>query len=124
MMAVLMATGAKAAPPISENAYINDRLFAAAVGDEIRKNCPDISARMVYVLVQLQRLKSYGRSQGYTDEEMEAYVEDKGAQNAMRARRDAYLKSAGVTKGDAASYCRLGRREIDGGTLIGSLLRG
>ena len=122
-VALAGAVAEAAPPPLSQNDYINDRLFAAAVGDEIRKNCGSISARMVYVLVQLQRLKSYARSQGYTDAQMEAYVEDKAEQDKMRARRDAYLASHGVTKGDEASYCALGRKEIAAGTITGSLLR-
>jgi hypothetical protein len=118
------ASGAQAErPPLRENAQIYDSLFAAAVGDEIRKNCPSISARMFRVWRGARELEAQARAQGYTEEEVKAFLKSKTERARMRRLRDAYLESHGVVEDDPQSYCRLGREEIARNTLTGSLLR-
>jgi len=118
------AVGADAMPPLRENARINDSLLAAAIGDEIRDNCPTISARMLVVLREMQKLKNYARAAGYSEAEVKAFLKSKEERNRMRGLRDAYLAENGVVTGDAESYCRLGRQEMRDKTLTGTLLRG
>lgn len=121
LLAAPLAAGAL--PPLSENRHINDRLFAAAVGDEIRNNCPGISARMMTVLAEARALERHALGLGYTEAQIRAYLRDREARRAMRARRDAWLEANGAVPGDADSYCRIGLREIEARSFIGSLLR-
>jgi len=119
-----VATAAEAErPPLRENAHIYNSLFAVAVGDEIRKKCPSISARMFRVWRGARELEAYARAEGYTEEEVKTFLRSKKERARMRKLRDAYLKAHGVVAGDAQSYCRLGREEIARNTLTGSLLR-
>lgn len=110
-------------PPLIEDAHITGEFVAAAVGDEIRQNCPTISARVFVVLGRINELGSYARGRGYTDDEIKAFRESRANKDELNRRRDAYLAQNGVVAGDAESYCRLGRREIEAGSRIGTLLR-
>ncbi|WP_212525267.1 DUF5333 domain-containing protein [Actibacterium sp. MT2.3-13A] len=114
---------AQALPPINQDEHIMNSLLAAAIGDEIRKNCPTISPRLFKVWSEAKALERYALDKGYTEEEIEALLDSKPERKAMRARRDAYLAANGVVAGDAGSYCALGEREIAAGSLTGSLLQ-
>ena len=111
------------APRISENAHIVNSLLAAAIGDEIRKNCPTISARLIRVYREAKELERFALNAGYSKDEVEAFLDSEDEKQAMRERRDAYLAANGVVSGDAESYCALGVKEIANGSLTGKLLR-
>lgn len=119
-----MAASAADLPPLNQNQRIVNEFLAAAVGDEIRNNCPSIHARLIYVLRKASELESYAKSLGYTDEDIKAFRKDRDNKAMLRGMRDDYLAQHGVTAGDAESYCRLGREEMKNETLIGSLLWG
>ena len=123
LMLSLLVTSAAALTPLPEEKHINDQLLAASVGDEIRKNCPRISARMFVVWQKANALENYARDKGYDEDEVNDFLKDKGERKRMKSLRNAYLESNGVTKGNADSYCALGQKEIDDKSLIGELLR-
>lgn len=114
---------AMALPPLKENTRVQQEFLAAAVGDEIRKNCPSISARMLRVMGRANDLEKYALGLGYSKDDIKEMRQDQSAKAALKALRDAYLTQNGVTKGDAASYCRLGMAEIEKNSLTGWLLR-
>jgi hypothetical protein len=125
LAALLPATTAAAElPPLTENERVVGEFLAAAVGDEIRKNCPSIHARIFYVLWKANELEDYALSLGYTEEDIRAFRKDPENKAFLRQLRDDYLAQNGVTPGDSESYCRLGRQEMENKTLIGSLLWG
>jgi Family of unknown function (DUF5333) len=115
-----LATPAFALPPLSENSYINDRLIQARVADRIRKECGDISARFAYAYSQARALKQYALDQGYTDAQIEAFLDSKPDKDRVKAAAEAYLRANGAT--DEAGFCALGRKEIANGTVAGSLI--
>lgn len=123
VLALLISGTASAKPPLRENAYINDRLYVAAIADELRNRCPSVDARMGLVRTQGLALFNYALKQGYSRQEISDYLESKPDNARMKARRDRYLEAKGVSRGDAESYCRLARAEIAGGTSVGDLLR-
>ena len=110
-------------PPLIEDSHVTGEFVAAAVGDEIRKNCPTISARVFVVLGRINELGRYARDRGYSDAEIDAFRKSEANKAELDRRRDAYLAGNGVVAGDAESYCRLGRREIEARSRIGTLLR-
>ena len=125
-LAALVLPGPLAAsnlPPLIEDDHVVGEFVAAAVGDEIRQNCPTISARMFTVLGRINELSSYARERGYSDDEIEAFRKSPENKAELNRRRDAYLAANGVVAGDAESYCRLGRSEIEARSRIGTLLR-
>lgn len=125
LLTASLAAGAVAAQnrlPLNEEPHINDSLISAAIGELIRRNCSSISPRYLVVFSKIRALESYARDKGYTEEEVEAFLDDKDEQKRVRRAAMSYLREQGVVKGDEASYCAAGRAEIDKGTLTGEML--
>lgn len=124
LLAIAAAAGAaQALPPLKDDPRVQREFLAVAIGDEIRKKCPSIRARMMRVLSRANDLESYALGLGYTKADISAMREDPGAKAWLTAQRDHYLSKNGVTPGDTDSYCRLGLQEIAKNSLTGWLLR-
>ena len=128
LILTLIAAPALAAPvaaqsKIAADAHVTEVLLAARVGDVIRNTCPSISARFLAVYGEMNALKSYARGQGYSEDEVKAFLRDPAEKDRIKALAAAYLAKAGAREGDAESYCVVGRDEIAKGTRAGSLLR-
>ena len=122
MISVLGLPGA-ARPPLETNQRVQNEFLAGAVGDEIRKNCPSISARLLRVAKRIRELESYALSLGYSRSDIEKMRKSPSAKAKLKSMRDAYLSKNGVVAGNSASYCSLGRAEIKKKSLTGWLLR-
>ncbi len=123
-LALVMGTGAGASAlqPLRDNTYVTDRLVAARVADRIRKTCPDIGARLVYAFSQAYALKSWAEKQGYSDDEIDAFLKDKAEKRIIYDRAEEYLASRGAVNGNVEGFCALGFKEISAGSIIGSLI--
>lgn len=119
----LLAAPVAAKPPLRDVPAIDDALLDLGIADRIRKNCPDISARMLTAIGYLYGLKDKARELGYSDAEIEAYVDSDAEKARMKARGAAFFKARGVDTSDPQSYCALGRAEIQKSSRIGSLLK-
>ncbi len=108
--------------PLAEEAHINESLLAVAVADKVRHTCPNMYARMVTFYFKAKALEKYARKLGYTEVEVEAFLDDKAEKARVNGLAQAYMAERGVIEGDVESYCQLGRAEIEAGSLIGSLL--
>lgn len=120
----LVATGSVglAKPALRDVPQIDDGLFQIALADQIRKKCPDISARLLRAYGALRGLAQDARALGYSDAEVEAFVESDVEKARMRKREAAYFKAQGFRQ-DAKGYCSLGRKEIERNSAAGRLLR-
>ncbi|MBW4707912.1 DUF5333 domain-containing protein [Roseobacter sp. YSTF-M11] len=119
----LLVTGAAAAnPPLREVKSIDDGLFAIGLADQIRKNCPVISARIFRAVGALQDLNSQAMALGYTKKEIDAHVDSDAEKDRLRARAAAYMAERDLTT-DEAGYCALGKAEISRNSTVGVLLR-
>ena len=108
--------------PVQEEPHIRESLVAGRIADVLRNECGSLNARMLLVLQKLEELKQYAIAQGYTEEEVKAFLKDNKQKAKLRAEARRYLAKAGAVEGDEESYCRVGRDEIAKGTLAGSLL--
>ncbi|MCW9044296.1 MAG: DUF5333 domain-containing protein [Pseudopelagicola sp.] len=117
------ASSAAARPHLRDVTEINDGLFAVAIAREIKDHCPDITARYFRAFNFLANLKRKARDLGYTNDEIDAYVENDEEKARMRARGEAYLAAKDVSYDDPQSFCALGREEIKKSSQIGVLLR-
>lgn len=117
------ASAAQGLPPLKDNKRVRSEFLSAAIGDEIRKNCPSISARDSRVRSQTLKLINYALGLGYTWTDINRMRRDPAAIAELEALRDRYLAQNGVRRGDTASYCRLGMAEIAKNSLTGWLLR-
>ena len=126
-IAIALTAATLAAPdlalePLPQERYINDRLIAARVADRVRRECPSIDARIVYAWSQARALKRYAENKGYSSSEIDAFLDSKQDKARIYAAAEDYLTRNGAVKGDAESFCRIGRNEIASKSVAGSLL--
>lgn len=123
-LATLIAgsAGATALEPLGQNSYVTDRLIAARVADRIRKTCPEIGGRIIYAFRQAYALKDWAIGQGYSDAEIETFLDDKAEKQKIYARAEEYLAQNGAAPGNVEGFCALGRKEIAAGSIAGSLM--
>lgn len=121
----MAATGASASADsgLAAERDINDGLLVIAAADKIRRACGSISGRLITARSYATQLKSLAEDRGYSENEIDAYINDDVKKAEMRERRNAYFASKGASNLDPASLCVLGRDEIVKGTRIGQLLR-
>lgn len=117
-----MLSQASAREALNQNAYINDRLVQARVADVLRRGCPTIDARLIRAFSEARALKRYATQQGYTDDEIDAFLDDRAERQRIYALADRYMVANGVVNGQPDTFCRLGRDEIARQTVAGSLL--
>lgn len=102
---------------------INAGLLIMSIANKIRRECPAISGRLWEARSYANQLKDMARQRGYTNAQIDAYINDSAEKAKMRERRNAYYKSKGASNLDHASLCRLGLEEIKNGSQIGSFLK-
>ncbi|SIO27837.1 hypothetical protein SAMN05444722_1162 [Rhodovulum sp. ES.010] len=126
-LAALLTAGAAdaavAKPHLRDNAEINRGLTAIAIADMIRKNCSMIEPRLFRAYGFMRELKRRANAAGYSDAEIEAYVTDKAEKRRVEESARRWLAAQGVTPGQGASYCPVGRGEIERNSQVGVLLR-
>ncbi|WP_306154949.1 DUF5333 domain-containing protein [Roseovarius sp. MMSF_3281] len=118
-----MAGSASTKPGLQNETDINSGLLAVAAADKIRRACDSIYGRFFRARGYVNDLKDLALERGYTEAEIDAYVNNDAEQDKMRAKRNAYFKSKGASNLDPESLCVLGREEIRKNSQIGSLLR-
>ncbi len=117
------ATPALALVPINEEPKINETLLQGFIGDAIDDNCDTIEARKLRALGELNKLRDYALSQGYSADEVRAFVTSKEEKAKGKAKAAEWLKANGAEPGNSAAYCKIGEEEIAKESLIGYLLR-
>ncbi|MDN5567601.1 MAG: DUF5333 domain-containing protein [Paracoccus sp. (in: a-proteobacteria)] len=120
--ASLIAGPATALEPLSQEAYVNDRLVQARVADLVRRGCPTIDARFIRAFSEARALKRYALDKGYSDDQIDAFLDSKDDRKRIYSAADRYMVEHGVVNGQPDSFCRLGRDEIARQTVAGSLL--
>ncbi len=123
MILSLVAIPALANPPLRDVDEIDDTLLAIGLADEIRKQCPDISGRMLKGYRLILTLRDRARSLGYSDAEIDAYRKSDAEKARLKAEGKAYVTARGVDMGKPGDWCSLGRAEIAKQSQIGELLR-
>lgn len=121
-LALSMTSVAAANPPLREVKEIDDGLFAIGLADQVRKSCPEISARVLRALGALQDLQNQAKSMGYTQAEIDAHVNSDAEKERLRTRGAQYMAALDL-KTDQAGFCALGQKEIARGSTVGVLLR-
>jgi len=102
---------------------VRDGLVAIAAADRLQKHCDSIAPRMVRAYSVMKSLETYARSEGYSADDVQAYAKSKSAKAQISGMARAYLAQNGVDPDRPATYCTVGRAEIDNGTSVGRLLK-
>lgn len=109
--------------PLKDVAYVRDGIIAVGIAYEIGDKCGSIEARYLRGLGLLNDLKAHAAGLGYTDAEIDAYIDDDAEKDRLEAVARQQLADLGAVAGDEASYCAVGEAQIAAGTQVGQLLR-
>jgi len=109
--------------PLKDVAYVSEGLIAAGMAIELDAKCDEVSVRIFRGIGFLNGLKTHARELGYSEAEIETYINDAPEKARLEAIARARLAALGVVTTDPASYCRVGQAEIAAGTAVGQLLR-
>lgn len=121
--ALLGATTAQAQSSPGQVTSVTEGLISAGMAIELGDKCSDVSVRMVRGLGFLQSLKSRLKEAGFTEAEIDAYIDDDAEKDRLEAIARDRLAQLGVIEGEAESYCRVAQGQISGETRVGWLLR-
>lgn len=120
---VAFSASLSAKPALKDVEYVSEGIISVGIAYEISQKCDSIRARTFRGISFLNGLKAHARSLGYTDQEIDAYVDDRAEKNRLEAIARARLSDMGAIVGNAATYCSVGRSEIASGSAVGRLLR-
>lgn len=122
--ATVMGAGyASAQAELKDVTRIRDGIVHAGMAYELSEECGDLSARLFRGISFLQSLKNHARELGYSDDEIDAYIDDNAEKDRLEILARAELARLGVVEGDEATYCAVGRDQIARNTRVGWLLR-
>jgi len=122
-LCLAFAVPSQAVAGMADEKDINDGLLVAAIAEKIQRECDTIGGRLIKGRAYLNGLKDLANARGYSDAEIEAYIDDDVEKARMRDRRNTYYSSKGASNLDADSLCVLGHQEIAKNSTIGQLLR-
>jgi len=123
MALIAFSASLSAKPALKDVAHVREGIISVGIAYEISQECGSIRARLIRGLNYLEGLKDHARSLGYTDAEIDAYVDDRAEKNRLEGIARTRLASMGAESGNSASYCTVGRSEMSAGSSIGRLLR-
>ena len=118
----LMLAAWPAAADLSRERGIAEGLVIVGIAYEISEVCPDIDARRLRGLRYLLALQGAARDMGYSQAEIDAYIDDDTEKDRLEAIARDRLARMGAARGDVAAHCAVGRREVAGDTQVGRLL--
>ncbi|SHJ20478.1 DUF5333 domain-containing protein [Wenxinia saemankumensis] len=119
----LFAASTAARSELRNERSITEGLIATAIAYEIGDKCDDLSARMVRGVQYLWALKAEAERLGYTEEQIQAFMDNDTEKDRLEAIARQRLRDLGGVEGDWATYCAVGREQIAADTPIGRLLR-
>lgn len=100
----------------------HNELLGASIAYLIDENCSSLRLRKLRLLNRAFSLRKHAVSLGYSTREVMDYVDSKREQDRFRALAEPILAKKGAKRGNEASYCAVGYKEMNKGTFAGSLL--
>ena len=120
---ILLCSPVYAKPPLSTVEHIDDGLLSVAVANVIRKRCSNIEGRLLKAVFFLQELKSDAYDLGYSDAEIDAFIDSDVEKERMKMRGQELFISRGVDPEKLNNLCEFGLEEIEKESHIGALLK-
>lgn len=108
---------------LKDVAKVRDGIIFTGMAYEISEECSSIDARLFRGLGYLQSLRQHARELGFSNAEIDAYIDDDAEKDRLEAIAREQLALLGVVPGEEATYCTVGRGQIASNTRVGWLLR-
>lgn len=120
---VMSAGHLSAQTALKDVAEVRDGIIYVGMAYEISEECGSIDARLFRGIGYLQSLRRRASDLGYSDAEIDAYINNDAEKDRLEGIARAQLAQLGVVRGDEASHCAVGRAQIASNTRVGWLLR-
>ena len=111
-------------PGLQGEADIENSLRIVATVEVLRDNCDALDLRKIKAVMYVRGIQSRARKLGYSDAEIEAYVDDDAQRGRLEGIAMAYLQSKDAVPGDAGSFCAVAKGEMAAKSTVGGLLKG
>lgn len=109
--------------PLKDVAFVRDGIIVTGIAYEISEVCDSIDARTVRGALFLLSLKDHASDLGYSDAEIDTYVNDRAEKDRLEAVARQKLREMGAVEGQPETYCAVGQAEMANETPVGRLLR-
>jgi hypothetical protein len=119
---VLALFASAASAGLEDETRITEGLITVGIAYEISEVCPEIGARRLRGLRYLLALRAAAADLGYSETEIESFIDDDAAKDRLEAVARARLAAKGAREGDVAAHCRVGAAELAADSQIGRLL--
>ncbi|WP_375280528.1 DUF5333 domain-containing protein [Pseudooctadecabacter sp.] len=123
LSAALSVTGAQAQGFPGDVTRVTEGLIAAGMAIELGDKCDDVRVRYIRGINFLQSLKGALQDEGFSNAEIDAYIDNDAEKDRLEAIARGRLADLGVVTSDPATYCTVARAQINQGTQVGQLLR-
>jgi hypothetical protein len=107
----------------SQVTRVTEGLISAGIVIELADKCDSVDIRMIKGLSFLNGLKGHLKDLGYSNAEIDAYIDDAAEKDRLEAIARTRLRGLGAVPGDPESHCAVAHDQMSRGTLIGGLLR-
>jgi hypothetical protein len=108
---------------LKDVAHVREGIIAIGMAVEISDKCGSISPRTLQGINTLRGLQKHARDLGYSQAQIDAYVDDRAEKRRLEGIARERLADMGVVAGQESTYCAVGRAQISAGTAVGRLLR-
>lgn len=120
---IVIAGATAARADLRDERQITEGLIATAIAYEIGDKCDSLDARLLAGVNYLWSLRRQASDLGYSDAEIDDYVDNRNEQRRLEAIARDRLRGMGAIEGQWDTYCDVGRAEIAEDSRIGRLLR-
>ncbi|WP_341366713.1 DUF5333 domain-containing protein [Yoonia sp. BS5-3] len=103
--------------------YVRDGIIHVGMAYEISERCDSLRPRTLRGLGFLNSLRDHARDLGYSDDQIDDYVNDRAEKDRLEGMARAELARLGANADDDASFCAVGRAQMAANTRVGWLLR-
>jgi hypothetical protein len=118
-----LTTGAEARVQLKDDPTIESGLKVVAIGKMLYRGCEQISPRRIKAFSFARSLQSRARGLGYSDAEIDAYLDSDVDKERVKSSARAYLRAKGVDFSKTSTLCSVGAAEIKEETAVGQFLR-
>jgi len=118
-----LAGNLSAQTALKDVAHVREGIIAVGMAVELSDKCGSLSPRTLRGINYLRSLQNHARDLGFSQAQIDAYVDDKSEKRRLEGIARARLADMGVVNGSETTYCAVGRSQINEGTAVGRLLR-
>lgn len=102
---------------------VTEGIIAVGMAVELSDKCSTLSPRKLRGLSFLSGLQNHARELGFSQAQIDAYIDDREEKRRLEAIARDRLARLGVVVGQESTYCTVGRAQMGEGTQVGRLLR-